>query len=215
MNIGWFALVAKSLGHRIVAFEPNPINQLRMCESLKLNNWTDTTDVEIYGYGVGDKDSIMKLYIDQSGNPGANSFIRENEHYIQSRVITLDSIAEGRGWIEKQSRIALLKIDVEGYESFVFLGATKLIHSGVVKNIFMEYSCEKTDVAGRQMITQQLIQSSYILKLVGMWNGAPIQGALEIVVGTGQESDGLPDRLECYCKDRGGNFQLNLWWTHS
>lgn len=42
MNIGWFSLLSRSLGHNVYSFEPNPMNIKRMCASLRLNNGWDT-----------------------------------------------------------------------------------------------------------------------------------------------------------------------------
>lgn len=41
MNVGWFTLLSRSLGHEVLSFEPDPSNIIRLCESLALNNWAD------------------------------------------------------------------------------------------------------------------------------------------------------------------------------
>ena len=40
-NIGWFSLVAMASGATVDTFEPNPVNVLRMCESVCLNGWEE------------------------------------------------------------------------------------------------------------------------------------------------------------------------------
>ena len=57
-NIGWFSLYSRAMGHSVISFEPNPLNHLRLCESLGLNSWdTDGTMVQIQG-GLSDKQGI-------------------------------------------------------------------------------------------------------------------------------------------------------------
>lgn len=40
-NVGSYTLLAISLGHMVVAFEPGYANYARLCENLVLNNWLD------------------------------------------------------------------------------------------------------------------------------------------------------------------------------
>ena len=43
MNIGWFSLYALAMGAQVHAFEPNPVNRLRFCESAIANNFPKKT----------------------------------------------------------------------------------------------------------------------------------------------------------------------------
>ena len=57
-NIGWYTLVAASLCYRVVTFEPNIINNIRLCESLPMNGWLHENQerdlVDIYQGGAGE-----------------------------------------------------------------------------------------------------------------------------------------------------------------
>lgn len=57
MNIGWFTLLSRSLGHEVLLFEPNLMNILRTCESIALNNWT--SGITILPYALSDVEDTM------------------------------------------------------------------------------------------------------------------------------------------------------------
>ena len=68
-NIGWFTLLAKAHGaSKVYTFEPNPVNVVRVCESLKLNGWED--DVDLMMVGVSDEDGKQPLFRVDVDNPG-------------------------------------------------------------------------------------------------------------------------------------------------
>ena len=216
MNIGWFSLWTRALGHQTFSFEPNPINQLRLCESLALNNWTSAeSTVNVFDMGVGERDEELPFVLNRGDNPGAAGFVRDNKEVGQAkklRVVTLDGFAKQKGWLDQSDDtvIPLLKVDVEGLDPQVFKGASKLVASGRIKNVFMEYSCHWGDQADMDGVVVQLHSSNYELKKVGGWNGAAIEGALEEIQG-----DDLAAQLFQYCQKRGkngSNYQLNLWW---
>lgn len=144
-NIGWFSLLARSYGAtNIYSFEPNPVNVLRICESLTMNNWRDK--VHIMQMDVGSKDEKKILHQFTSNNPGAFSFDEQRiskysntkkavgEFYIKK----LDTFAEEMGWFHQKQSIAFFKLDVEGYEHAVFNGATKLLEARLIRYIVFE-----------------------------------------------------------------------------
>lgn len=134
-NIGWFTMLGCSLGHKVVAFEPNPMNQIRVCEALELNGW-GADDVLMYPLGVGEQAS--RLTLSYGSNPGEGSFLRKGGKGMvtgQIDIITLDSVAEERRWLSDSVQIALMKIDVEGFDPNVIFGAPKLLKSGLVKHL--------------------------------------------------------------------------------
>ena len=218
-NIGFFSLLSAANGPVVVdTFEPNAKNQLRMCESLLLNNWHNEYDdnynedpktesrVNLIPLGVGRKEGAFSF--EESTNPGMGKF-----HEVQGvpnskaiHVLTLDNFARERGWFASRPDIAILKVDVEGMEYTVIEGGKNLLKSGIVRNIFME-------VSARTPIERELNKPSlamlrdtgYKLHKVGGWAGPnrdvdfPLDGdiAEHIMVAT--------DKQEVK--------QLNLWWT--
>lgn len=163
MNIGWFTLFSRAMGHTVVAFDPNLIMHSRVCTSLKYNHWWDATSansgtssrVTTFAYGLGDQEGGLDLTLGE--NPGGSSFINKRVRVktgetIRVPVTTLDLFAAQMGWLEPNNSgnnknndevIHLLKIDTEGYELNVVHGGKKFIESGRVKNVLVESMPDK------------------------------------------------------------------------
>jgi FkbM family methyltransferase len=112
-----------------------------MCESLSLNKWGNGDDVSLWMYGLGVQKGFFNLTT--GNNPGGSSFFEERlakkfRKTIPVEVTTLDTVAVKQGWLDR--KISLMKVDVEGFEPYVFEGGTRLLHEGRIENIFMENS---------------------------------------------------------------------------
>jgi Methyltransferase FkbM domain len=220
MNIGYYSLLAARMGvvDRVVAFEINPTNVLRMCESLRLNdsfrnyshengNGGSSPVVDIYRRGVSNVND-QTLVVHVPSNPGQASMktldttdtttpatSAASAQYSTNgdasartttasaaassslvTTITLDTYAQQQGWLsgdEPSSTtaasstttttplIAILKIDVEGLEPQVLLGATKLMQSRLVRNVLTEFR-DLNSAVSRQAL-QLLLQAGYRL----------------------------------------------------
>merc|ERR1711966_362340 len=169
-NVGWFSLVAAAHGaSKVYMFEPNPANLVRVCESLSLNGWLHEDrgrDVVVpIPKGVSDKASKEHLYRVKSENPGAYSFSNQftkNESVGEIEMVTLDSFAESRGWFESKPSIGFFKLDVEGYELHVIMGAKKLFKSGLIDLFVMELK-EEIEERDKYAMIQVIFNSGYDL----------------------------------------------------
>jgi FkbM family methyltransferase len=143
-NGGYCTLLSASLGHHVIGFEINPANLLRICESLRLNDWNDAGNVAIF-QGV----SATALQVTVPKKPG-QAYMREMEyaetsseistHHAFTMTVSVDAFAQERGWFDKPDlSIAILKLDVEGKEPQIIEGAMPLLKSGIVKNILTEF----------------------------------------------------------------------------
>jgi FkbM family methyltransferase len=132
----------ENTGAIVIAFEPHP-KPFSILERLRL---TYPTRFECFNVGVGDKQ--QDLLLNCGSNTELSSFCDEvneipyvnkcNFESIKVPVITLDSKID---YILGFARtIDLLKIDTEGYEYEVLLGATKLIERLVPKFITIEFN---------------------------------------------------------------------------
>mmetsp|Transcript_9266 Transcript_9266/g.19552 ORF Transcript_9266/g.19552 Transcript_9266/m.19552 type:complete len:210 (+) Transcript_9266:63-692(+) len=158
---------------------------LRMCESLEYNNWiahgdiamnkdnnNDGPSVSLWQYGLGDQPGVSNLTLRM--NPGASSFRadRVEDDFVQTmavQVITLDTVAIQEGWFSRQ--ISLMKVDVEGFEPFVFRGGNKLLFEGRVENLIMENSVKnRTEV---EEMLDFLFDSSFRIKGIYTVSGDP------------------------------------------
>ena len=110
---------------KVIAFEP----QKKLCDYLrKVCPLAGLHNVEVHAMGVSDASSILTLAIPGGADtsPGA-SFehavkTREVCQTIEVQTVTLDEFFK-----DEASRIGAIKIDVEGHELAVLMGAKKLI----------------------------------------------------------------------------------------
>jgi FkbM family methyltransferase len=164
MNIGWFTLLSRSLGHEVLSFEPNPMNILRTCESIALNKWT--TNITIFPYALSDTEATMNFFLN-SRNPGKSRLVTGNQSQAGSFLIPvkrIDDIVTTMGWLNDPSTpIYILKIDVEGFEPNVLAGAHKLVNSGILKNILMEFTPRLSDSKMLASMVTQLLDANFKL----------------------------------------------------
>lgn len=223
-NIGYHSLLSASLGKfHVDSFEPKLENILRFCESLERNGWASETaarlpSVNIHDFGVSDVDNVLRFYPDQ-GNPGAGKFVASalatkdpslaKRNFTELKVQTLDTFVQNHGWFVSKPNIAILKIDVERHEAQVVLGATKLLQSALVQNIFVETSLDgltEGESPDRQAL-QTIMDAGYILRKYGYWQGptTPCHWATDA---------DLVDNLANFLKEKKWEY-LNLWWVRA
>ncbi len=103
--------------HRIVAFEPLPLAACLYRQRMARNNISTATLIEM---ALGDRQTKADLYLPNDRNLGTATLIRESVHdpIVSSvHVGALDSVAS------TQPRLDLLKMDVQGSEQSVLVGA--------------------------------------------------------------------------------------------
>ncbi len=126
-NVGQYGLDSRKLGFtgRICSFEPLSMAFLILANRAKNDfNW------EVYNYALGEKQEELEINV--SGNSHSSSILNikdlhtnaePSSTYIGSekiKVNKLDSIFDS---IKKDCNEIYLKIDTQGYESFVLAGA--------------------------------------------------------------------------------------------
>lgn len=128
-NIGfhtiYFAQLTGNMG-TVTAFEPVPHNYIALRKNIELNNFTT---INTHNIALSNKNEQIKIQANlKSNNPGAyNLFDRNGDISIQCLV--------GDELILDQ-KVDFIKIDVEGYESFVLDGLIKTIKKNKPKIIF-------------------------------------------------------------------------------
>lgn len=114
-NIGAFAILAAHHGSRVLAVEPEPHNLEAMRNNIAING----LEQRIIVSDVGVSDYTGTAVINDGG--GGASIYEENADGVFIDVITLDQLFE-RYNVEK---VNVLKIDVEGSEVAIVLGASR------------------------------------------------------------------------------------------
>lgn len=155
-NIGFYTLLSAAWKHAVLTFEINPANIVRLCESLHLNNRNEygfselshSMHVKIHQVGVSNITG-QTLRVAVPGNPGETTLEngakgvtveKQSQRSFSTTTVTLDDFAAERGWLDRTDTVfSILKIDTEGHELQIILGAQQFIRSRRAKNILMEY----------------------------------------------------------------------------
>jgi FkbM family methyltransferase len=123
-NIGLFSLIAAyRVGHSgaVYAFEPCRKTFHRLLENIKLNNFRNTQCVEL---ALSDESGEFPFYTSEEGLDAWNSIAHpiEGKSFTREFIqcITWDRFAHLHQLV---GRVAMMKIDVEGWESRVLEGA--------------------------------------------------------------------------------------------
>jgi FkbM family methyltransferase len=115
---------------RIYAFEPLASNYESLLHNIKLNNLANVVPVFA---AVADKEGTVNMPDVDSGNC---SLASESDHYSSVPAITLDEFA-AQHCIDS---IDLMKIDIEGSETKALRGASRLLSSGAIRQILIEFN---------------------------------------------------------------------------
>jgi FkbM family methyltransferase len=135
-NLGWHALHAASHPNvdTVVAFEPDSFNAWLLERNLA-ENGIGNAIVECRAVGASAGVAVLFRY--KSANFGRHSLVADHGHGSRQVPLTdLDGAMAGLGLGERP--IALIKIDVEGYEPAVIAGAKRSLARA--EALILEYS---------------------------------------------------------------------------
>jgi FkbM family methyltransferase len=129
-NIGYHTIImsqkAGTRGH-VFAYEPIPYIRKQLQDSLALNNIANVTTLET---ALSNEKGMLNLHLSET-NVAGSSFINTSGTSIKVEVRTLDSY--------NYQRVDFIKLDVEGFEYNVLLGATDTVQR-CRPTIIFEYS---------------------------------------------------------------------------
>lgn len=145
-NLGWYSLLLSRLADpaaAIFAFEPDPDNFRLLRGNLAANGARQVTAVNS---AVGAEPGTLTLYQSHERNRGRHSLLPLSES-ARSVAVSVESLA---GFWQQQALgtrpIRFVKIDVEGYETFVLRGAGLLLAR--CETLVLEYSPQFMQRAG-------------------------------------------------------------------
>jgi FkbM family methyltransferase len=135
-NIGYFScMFGKFAGPagKVVSIEPEPQNQQLLETNLRSNG---ISNVIFHRCAVGAQDGIARLGIYKAANRGRHSLVELDScnEFVEVPVRRLDDLLKNSG----VTSWTLMKIDVEGFEPFVFQGATETL--ACTESLALEYS---------------------------------------------------------------------------
>lgn len=112
------------LGLDVFAFEPVPENASLLQQAIDLNRLGQR--IQVVQSALGNAPGSVSIGLATVSNPGAYS-IGEPDNAIEVPLVTLDSFCETKQLSPKN--VALMKVDVEGYEGALLDGAHSLLSS--------------------------------------------------------------------------------------
>jgi FkbM family methyltransferase len=129
-NVGSYTILACSaIGARGYAFEPIPATHQRLLENIRLNQLEQR--VQCLNIGVGSEPGRLTFTIDGDTTNHALADDETAQHTLSVSVSTLDAVLNNEA-------PALMKIDVEGFETPVLRGAMETLKKPSLHSVIME-----------------------------------------------------------------------------
>ncbi len=151
-NIGLFSIHASRIigdKGKIISFEPSPITFSRLKENIDLN---DFKNIDIRNIGISDNKGELTLNISESGHDAWDTFAVniDKKMFNKCTTVPVHTLDEELKDIDKE-KIALVKIDVEGWEKFVLNGAKEFLtnHEPI---LMVEFTENNTEAAGYNVL---------------------------------------------------------------
>lgn len=120
-NTGLYSCLARHMGKHAIAIEPHPNNLRLLYRNLEENGWDD---VEVWPVGVARRSTVITLYGGSTGASVVRGWADIPESWKQRiPVHSLDQILGSR-FTDKR---LVIKMDVEGAEHDILLGAVKTL----------------------------------------------------------------------------------------
>jgi len=159
-HIGYYTLLAANLvgeNGRVFAFEPHPGHFALLEKNVRINGYKNVVLVQ---KAVSNKSEHTNLFLGEGS--GLHSLSdRVGKKSIAVEAVTLDD------FFDKDYKVDVIKIDVEGAEMLVLLGADGVITANDKLKIFTEFCPEYLKKAG-------FLPKEYLNKLMGygfkLWN---------------------------------------------
>jgi FkbM family methyltransferase len=175
-NIGvtlWHSLKNSNINSTFLAFEPS----VQCFGDLELTTARILNSGKMLKFALGSENTDHKLFgVNNENHSGLASLIKRDNQVGESLIVQvrkLDSVLE----VEKaKGAVSLLKIDTEGYEAAVLLGARNLLESKKVEIIVLEVSPNLCDVSYLEDLNEILgnLYTWLIIEEIGVIKRRPI-----------------------------------------
>jgi len=120
-NIGFYSCLAKISGMHVIAVEPLPKNLNYLLTNISANHWQD---IEVFPLGLSNQSGVATLYgASSTGASLIGKWAGSSEHFQRKIALSTLDILVGNRFEGKK---LFIKIDVEGFEYQVLLGAIKV-----------------------------------------------------------------------------------------
>jgi FkbM family methyltransferase len=190
-NLGYFTLLLADLTGaegRVLSFEPNPNMTVQLRKSLAVNGYTGFAVLHEIALGAGAGEVTMEI---DDNMPGGGRALTEAETPMGSRKahvsaenyyagrpeaapITVDKPAlkvpvQRFDAIDGALDVEFIKMDVEGYEPYVWAGMTELLDRNRPLTIFMEFTIQRfPDAHG---FLDEILARGFSLEIIDLYAG--------------------------------------------
>lgn len=144
----------------VLAVEPSPASREALVANIALNK---LSAVRVIPAALAQNSGFSRFYLDRHAHSGAASLFspHRSAHTIMVRTTTIDDLADALSL----RQIDLIKLDVEGAELEVLLGARRILSSASKPLLILEYNSHVAARAGWsvQNLTRILVECGYNL----------------------------------------------------
>ncbi len=162
-NIGYYTVMAAhfvGVNGKVIAFEPDEQSGKVLEKNIIINKFNN---VLYENKALSDKNGIVKLYISEE-NRGDNRIYdtKDGRKYVEVETITLDK------YLPKETKIDLIKMDVQGAESLILSGMEQTITKSKILTIFTEFWPKAITETGKspEEFLQKLINLGFSLHVI-------------------------------------------------
>lgn len=153
-NIGTFSVYAASFGSKVYAIEPEPNNNKALKANIELNAMQDI--IIPIDFGISDYRGIATI-----SNEGGGSTVKDDKDGAVIEVMPLDEFFE----LYELDSVDVLKIDIEGAEVEVILGASRETLNKC-KYITMEFDIRSGKDLGAMVMK---LSETHHVRTMGSW----------------------------------------------
>ena len=139
-NVGYFTMLARSMGARVVAFEPNPRVAKLLQRSL---DEVHATDVVLVTGAVGDQVAAVDLGVPVGHSGGASIMgVSDSEYTISTLVRPLDDVLRA---LPDYASPNVIKVDAEGAEPQIWRGMQETLAKNPRCVVLLEWESARFD----------------------------------------------------------------------
>ncbi len=141
-NIGdWSKFVIeeyKDINYKLYMFEPSETAYKKMVQRI-----SSSDDIKQFKLGFGDKSETIKIYFDNEAQGSAGAFIKNSKYSENIEIDTIDNFCQ----INNIEKIGFLKMDVQGYEYNILVGAKNMLKNGNIK--YIQFEIDEPNIENR------------------------------------------------------------------
>lgn len=164
-NIGLFTLIAARCvgpqGH-VHAIEPVAGTFRQLGENIALNH---VSNVSLHQIAFSDNPGQAEIFVSLDGHAGLNSLARPSGEEFVTETVVLSRLDDFLAVKELTGHVAMIKLDVEGWEAHVLAGGRRTFSSPTAPVLQIEFTSEASQSAGISSVQlyQLLVEMGYRL----------------------------------------------------